>query len=388
MRSCFTYLDSPFFPKPDSYLQDSEQILQQLKIMFQNHFSFYAVYEWPNHARRTDDTITRTDVVKFLQSCKFDLWRQVWEVKLPQNHQWWAHSGFNEDFSNIFSQQVACDFLSAARHVPGSPLYYAAAFGFLPVAELLLQVTDPNIFGGPESYPLLAALDNGHVNVAHLLLQRGANVNVKAGLREDTALHRAIRKKDKTIVQFLLQHKMDLSIQNAQGLPPLHLAVRESAAQSQGDLEMVENLAIGPDVNVRDFRGKTAVQLGASLGSLTLVSTLVTRGADVTLTDVLGYTPLHYAVQSGSMDVVKFLCAEMGYEVNGIDGMNQLTVYIPLVAANVQMAQAIANQFSNDTIFQNILAEIYLEKGQISKAQKWFDHGVLQDERNREILIW
>jgi hypothetical protein len=62
---------------------------------------------------------------------------------------------------------------------------------------------NPNEAGGPESYPLLIALENDHLSIIELLLQKEININLKYIFKEYTILYRVIDKVDKNMIQFL-----------------------------------------------------------------------------------------------------------------------------------------------------------------------------------------
>lgn len=55
---------------------------------------------------------------------------------------------------------------------------------------------------------------------------------------------------------------------------------------------------------------------GLFAGHLEVVKMLVSRGADKSCKDKLGYTPLHAAAASGHIEIVKYLL-RMGAEVRG-----------------------------------------------------------------------
>ena len=115
------------------------------------------------------------------------------------------------------------------RNTTAKPLYYAALCGFYNLVEHLVKKHPEhlNALGGQLEYPLVAALFEGHSQVANLLLQHGANLEGR-GIYEQTPLHQAIgRFKDTPfgVVRFLLEHGADANAQQWELSTPLHLAV-------------------------------------------------------------------------------------------------------------------------------------------------------------------
>lgn len=64
----------------------------------------------------------------------------------------------------------------------------------------------------------------------------------------------------------------------------------------------------GANINTRDFRGGwTPLHYAVSLGNLELVEFLVEHGANINAKDINGVTPLHIAAKNGHFSIVKFL---------------------------------------------------------------------------------
>ncbi|GAU98759.1 hypothetical protein RvY_09866-2 [Ramazzottius varieornatus] len=84
---------------------------------------------------------------------------------------------------------------------------------------------------------------------------------------------------------------------------PLHLAARN------GKLPVASLLLskIGPKIDIRDKKGRTALMLAAGNGHLEMVTLLVGQGSDITALDNNDWTPLHFAAISGHLKVVKYL---------------------------------------------------------------------------------
>ena len=353
MKACFMYLASPCFSIPLSQYRIAEIVSKELSLRFKDKFSFYAVFEWVKHAIevRKNQTDCLAAVYRFLRSLSFLSWREVWELEDLRRHQWWAKEESSEDILSGGRDKIVCEIQSARRNTPGSPLYYASQFGFESVVEQFLreEVNNPNEFGGPESYPLHVALENGNVTVARLLLERGADINAKH--KENTALHRAIEKRDYEVAQLLVAEGADVAAHNLRGITPLHLALRECTKNGVDAAPYITLLA--SNINVKDRHGKTPLHFAAMFRCVSYAALLVEYGADVnildnsgrnplhiaarsedvptvdlllrtgcapSIADHLGYTPLHQAIRSGNSMLVQKLSV-----ANGHDLMNQLS---------------------------------------------------------------
>lgn len=415
MNACFMYLASPWFSTTLSHLRSSESIYRELHLRFQDDISFYSVFEWPTHARRVLNELST--VFQFFRSDSFPSWRELWELGDLKEYRWWERS--DESCEIQFSKETVCNLQSAARYIPGPALYYAALFGFQSVASLLLEHNcNPNESGGPESYPLLAALENEQMELASLLLSRGADVNIKDSLREETAMHRAVERGNEGVVRFLQDKGADVTICNFRGITPLHLAVQKFAARCDDvDAKVIKLLANNArddrgrtalhlaanlrsplsvsmlvdnvDVNITDHDGRTPLHLASVLGDIQVVDILLNKQCNVRIADQLGYRAIHQAVRSGNSKLVAKLSEKLG-DPCPFEKPDQLMVDASSDQTDQKQSEselvfAMINKHPNDILFKHILAEAYLKNGDLSAAVQFFDEVLMKDERNQNI---
>ncbi|KUM56572.1 hypothetical protein ACN42_g10641 [Penicillium freii] len=160
------------------------------------------------------------------------------------------------------------------QHV--SPLYAAAAKGFMPLVEMHLRNgTDVNVQGLHRGTPLQAAAREGWEDIVELLLDKGAIVNARDEYHS-TALHTASAKGHTRIAELLLRHGADPNIQGKRGIDtPLQAAARA------GYEEVVKLLVDkGAIVDARGGDGGTALYAAVAEGHKHIAELLLSHGAN------------------------------------------------------------------------------------------------------------
>lgn len=106
-------------------------------------------------------------------------------------------------------------------------------------------------------------------DIAKLLINEGADLNIKSGKLECTALHIAIMVSDFNIAELLINKKAALSIQDNNGSTPLHMAA------IVGDLEIIKLLINKKAaLNIRDHDKKTAYDLAIDNNHIDIADTI------------------------------------------------------------------------------------------------------------------
>jgi len=210
--------------------------------------------------------------------------------------------------------------VNAQDRLGATPLVYAVKNNHLAVARLLLankaktefpaaayQASPTGVlrdFSG--QYPLHIAVRARHEEMVELLLQNGADPNVKVnGATGDdspsaTPLLLAVDYKLKSAMLALLKAKADPAIAAGDARTPLHAAV-----DSPDLLTLLLESRVDP--NITNQFGATALHRAAGNGKRDAAIALIKKGADINATDQLGYTPLHRAAESGNQDMVQLL---------------------------------------------------------------------------------
>ena len=154
----------------------------------------------------------------------------------------------------------------------GTSLHYAAFCGLHDVAETLAIEHPQDVnsqMDNDASSPLHLASREGHVDLAWMLLERGADVSAQT---KDgwTALHFASRYGHVDLAQMLLECGADVSAQKKDGWTVLHLA----SANGHADLVQMF-IERGADISARNEDGWTALSLSSAKGHVGISQMLV-----------------------------------------------------------------------------------------------------------------
>lgn len=164
--------------------------------------------------------------------------------------------------------------------------------------------------------PLLVACSNGNREIARLLLDAGASVNVAttgdgvSGGGGTTPLHVACRNGDREMAHMLLSAGAQKDAAKANGATALFIAVWKN------HLDVV-NLLLTADVQVdlAKTTGATPLFIASWKGHVDVASLLVDAGASTNAETDDGVTPLLIACRNGHVEIARLLLAS-GAEVD------------------------------------------------------------------------
>ena len=183
-----------------------------------------------------------------------------------------------------------------------TPLYIAAENGHKEVAQLLLDnsanVNAPKNTGWT---PLYIAAENGHEEVAQLLLDNSANVNAATNTGW-TPLYSAAHYGHQEVVQLLLKNHADVNAAWSDCATPLLIAAEN------GHEEVVQLLLDNSaNVNAPKNTGWAPLLIAAQNGHEEVVQRLLEQGANVNAANKNGRTALDIAKTNGHSAVVALL---------------------------------------------------------------------------------
>lgn len=188
-------------------------------------------------------------------------------------------------------------------------LYYAAAQNNVEnVERILAQDNACNIINtvfvnevlGPTGSALHAAVSRGHINIAILLLKKGADVNIKKQYGS-TPLHLASKlNHDINMLTLLLNSDADANLPDGNGIAPVHCIIN-----AECDIDKLKLLLDnGANVNLMDNDGCTTLHHASACGRIDIVEFLLNNNADINITGK--NTVVHSAAKNGYKDMVQF----------------------------------------------------------------------------------
>ncbi|XP_036885339.1 ankyrin-2 isoform X48 [Sturnira hondurensis] len=222
-----------------------------------------------------------------------------------------------------------------------TPLHIAAHYGNVNVATLLLNRGAAVDFTARNGItPLHVASKRGNTNMVKLLLDRGGQIDAKTrdGL---TPLHCAARSGHDPVVELLLERGAPLLARTKNGLSPLHMAaqgdhvdcvkhlLQHKAPVDDVTLDYLTALHVAAhcghyrvtkllldkraNPNARALRGETALHMAARAGQVEVVRCLLRNGALVDARAREEQTPLHIASRLGKTEIVQLLLQHMAH---------------------------------------------------------------------------
>ncbi|XP_064435108.1 histone-lysine N-methyltransferase EHMT1 isoform X11 [Mirounga angustirostris] len=186
-------------------------------------------------------------------------------------------------------------------------LYFSARQGELQkVLLMLVDGIDPNFKMEHQSKrsPLHAAAEAGHVDICHMLIQAGANIDT-CSEDQRTPLMEAAENNHLDAVKYLIKAGALVDPKDAEGSTCLHLAAKK------GHYDVVQYLLSNGqmDVNCQDDGGWTPMIWATEYKHVELVKLLLSKGSDINIRDNEENICLHWAAFSGCVDIAEILLA-------------------------------------------------------------------------------
>lgn len=173
------------------------------------------------------------------------------------------------------------------------PLYLCVKHNHYDLVKKLIQLGSYVNFGrgnfGSLPSPLHRAVKNRNAEMIALLINAGAEINALNSYGE-TPLHLAATCRETKIAQLLLSHGARIDIKDRDGQTPLH------SAANYGCIDMVQFFLKNKfEIEAQDHKGNTALHY-AVLKSPEITKLLLSAGADPSVKNNVGETPLHGVV--------------------------------------------------------------------------------------------
>jgi ankyrin repeat protein len=219
--------------------------------------------------------------------------------------------------------------------IPGgmTPLLYAARDGRIDIARILLDAgADVNLADANGITPLISAITNNHPDTARFLIDRGADITA-ADWYGRTPLWAAVETRNMDVDNASFVNSID----RAPYLPLIELLLQRGADANVRVKEVPpirrDFLRITGSLAWVDFTGQTPFLTASLAGDLSVMKMLLTHGADPNIPTFGGTTALMAAAgvnwvvdqtfdegQASLLEAVK-LCVELGMDVNAVNSM-------------------------------------------------------------------
>ena len=248
----------------------------------------YAAQYWVGHAKFENVASNVQNGMKRLfdpRKYHFSIWLWIYDPEKPRHP--------------VTRTHTECP--SQAR---ATPLHYAAFCGMHGVARFLIveHSQDVRALGFDEKEtPLHVASRRGHVDVAQLLLEHGADVDARDNA-EITPLLLASQGGHAELTRILLEHGANTEARDNDKRTPLFLAVEGEHVEIARTL-----LEHGADTEARETNDMSPLEHASIVGDVEIARLLLEHGGDARSQDENHDTPLHFASRAGKHAVVQML---------------------------------------------------------------------------------
>lgn len=332
-KVCVTYLSFDVFGS-----ESCQTHFALNRLLARNRLFDYAACNWGHHARMSsiEDDELILDLLESGRNLSVCTWAMV--SSRYNKGTWWlrkirprmaalhatAYFGLRRSTAALLNRGYSPN---PEDHLGCTPLYYATDKGYLEVAKILLERgADPNIRCSNSHGPtrITRAMMKGDLELVMSLLSRNSFPNIQEDYIEydSTPLHHATKNGYLELAELLLEKNADPNVQDDKGYgsTPLHYATRN------GNMELVKLLLENnADPNFQDDGlgcGWTPLHYATMNEHLELVKLLLEWNSNPNVQENgIGYglTPLHYATENGHLELVKLLL-EKGANPNILGG--------------------------------------------------------------------
>ncbi|XP_046452784.1 putative ankyrin repeat protein RF_0381 [Daphnia pulex] len=198
--------------------------------------------------------------------------------------------------------------------------------------------------------PLFTVIQMENIDLLDKMIDSG-KYDINAFYNEYTPLHYVIMYSKSKMVKHLLKHPLNANptTRDAYGKSALQLAVTTTMKA-----EIINLLLAHPKVKIDDVDrdGHTALHLAASVSNVIAVQKLLENGANPTIYDKEGLSPLHVAVgERDGNEIIDLLLAHDKVNVDDVNEFGETALHAAAYASNVIAVKRLIEKGANPNLF-------------------------------------
>ena len=193
--------------------------------------------------------------------------------------------------------------------IVGGPtaLTVAAQLGHFEIVKMLIEAgANINKLSVDGDGPLYKAIEQGHTEIAHYLVENKAKMVLSAKYRDKSPLFLVIKTQNVEMLQKFKKFDVDLTTKTSAGLSPLQYAANLGLTTI-----MIYLIKRMPNLDQEDDVGFTIFSRYLLMEKLEICQKLLDSGCRIDHININGKTPLHLAIECRKIKAVEF-CLEKG----------------------------------------------------------------------------
>ena len=266
------------------------------------------------------------------------------------------HAALYEGHTNVALLLLDhCPDVNVRGSMHRTPLHVAVDFGLFEVTRVLVErhadINARDSKGRTPLHPTMpggsGTFDDRYFDVVQYLLEHGADVDAQANIDHSTPLHLASYWGGVKVAQLLLDHGANINVRDEKGRTQLHrtLINMEYEFEDYNFDDMQFLLDHGADVDALDDDHSTPLHIVSQFGNAKAASLLLEHHPNIHVRNMDNQTPLHIiSSRSGNMSSNEYIhmlwpLLEHGADIDALDNNHSTPLHSALYSGNVEAAR-------------------------------------------------